>query len=164
MLVIHCTQKLLKRNPGPASVGQDTLVPTLGSWHANLVWLAHSPVVVCVNDNSLLPMLVPGKNFSNFCSAFRDRLTQRLGRLGLPEATISMERAAMERIQIQPATNRSVLGSLNDLVRLLKFRVEDHFSFAQADALEDMLSKTPMGALKYAFPIEVAVAAFSKFV
>ena len=164
MLTIHCTQKLLKRNPGPANVGQDTLVPALGSWHANLVWLAHSPIVLCVNDNSLLPVLVPGRDFPNFCSAFRDRLTQRLRRLGFFEATISMERAAMEIIQIQPSNSRSVLASMNDFVRQLKFRGPDRFNFAHADALEDMLSETPMGALKYSYPVEVAAAAFSKFV
>jgi len=161
MLVIRCTQKLLKKNPGSDNAREDTLVPTLGGWHANLVWLAHSPIVLCVNDNSLLTVLVPGKNFPNFGSAFRDRLTQRLRRLGLFEASISVERAAMEIIQIQPSNSRSVLGSMNDLARLLKFRVGDRFSFLEADALEDMLSKTPMGALEYSYPVEVAAAAFS---
>lgn len=161
MLVIRCTKKLLKKNPGSENAREDTLAPTLGSWHANLVWLAHSPVVLCVNDNSLLAVLVPGKNFRNFASAFRERLTQRLRRLGLLEATISSERAAMEVIQIQPSNSRSVLASMNDFVRQLKFRGTDRFHFAHADALEDMLSETPMGALKYRYPVEVAVAAFS---
>ncbi len=48
MLILRCTQKLLKRNPGPAGAQQDALAPTLGSWHANLIRLAHSPIVVCV--------------------------------------------------------------------------------------------------------------------
>jgi hypothetical protein len=51
MLVLRCTQKLLKKNPGPTEGGQDALVPVLGSWHANLIRLAHSPIVLCVNDN-----------------------------------------------------------------------------------------------------------------
>lgn len=61
MLVLRCTQKLLKRNPGPTTGRQDSLVPMLGSWHANLIRLAHSPIVLCVNDISLLAILLPGR-------------------------------------------------------------------------------------------------------
>ena len=161
MLVIRCTQKLLRKNLGPANAGQDTLVPTLGSWHANLIWLAHSPVVLCVNDNSLLALILRGRDFPNFGSAFRDGLSQRLKRMGLPEATISIERAAMEIIQIQPSNSRSVLASMNDYVRHLKFDVGDRFNFEEADALEDRLSKMPVGALEYRYPVEAAASAFS---
>jgi hypothetical protein len=161
MLVLRCTQKLLKRKPGPPNARQDTRVPTLGSWHANLIRLGHSPIVLCVSDASLLAVLVPGRDFSNFGSAFRDRVAQRLRRLGLSEDTISIERAAMEIIQIQPSDSRSVLASMNDFVRHLKFKVGNHFAFEDADALEDMLSETPMGALKYQYPVEVAAAAFN---
>ena len=161
MLVLRCTQKLLKRNPGPPNARQDTLVPTLGNWHANVIRLANSPIVLCVNDISLLAVLVPGRDFSNFGSAFRDRLAQRLRRLGLSQDTISVEHAAMEIIQIQPSDSRSVLASMNDFVRHLKFNVGNRFTFVDADALEDMLSEIPMGALKYHYPVEVAAAAFN---
>jgi hypothetical protein len=164
MLVIRCTQKLLKKNPASENAGEDALVPTLGSWHANLIRLAYTPVVLCVNDNSLLAILVPGRDFPNFGSAFRDRLTQRLWRLGLPEETISAERASMEIIQIQPYNSRSVLASMNDFVLNLKFSLGDRFKFEDADALEDMLSEAPMGALGYRFPSKVAAAAFSNVV
>lgn len=160
MLVLRCTQKLLKRNPGPHASGKDALVPVLGNWHASLIRLAKSPIVLCVNDRSLLAILVPGRNFPHFGSAFQDRLAARLGRMGLDPDTISAERAAMEIVQIQPSNSRSVLGSMNDFVRHLKWSAQNHFDFSEADALEDMLSETPMGALKYGFPVEVAAAAF----
>jgi hypothetical protein len=161
MFVLRCTQKLLKRNPGPTTAGQDTLVPTLGNWHANLVRLAYSPVVLCVNDMSLLAILIPGRDFPNLVSAFRNRLAQRLRRMGISQETISVERAAMEIVQIQPSNSRSVLASMNDLVHHLRWKVGNHFSFAEAELLEDMLSEIPMGALKYDYAVEVARAAFS---
>ena len=160
MLVLRCTQKLLKKSPGPPSGQSDALVPTLGNWHANLIRLANSPIVLCVNDVSLLPILIPGKNFPHFVSAFRERLAGRLGRIGLPHDRISVEQAAMEIVQVQPTNNRSVLGSMNDLVRHLKWRMGTHFDFREANQLEDMLSEIPMGSLKYEYPIEVAAAAF----
>lgn len=161
MLVLRCTQKLLKRNPGPNLPGQDAFVPVLGNWHANLIRLAKSPIVLCVNDSSLLAILVPGRDFSNFVSAFQNRLAKRLGRMGLAADIISAERAAMEIVRIQPSNSRSVLASMNDFVRHLKWRAGNHFDFSSADALEDMLSETPMGALKYHYAVEVAAAAFS---
>jgi hypothetical protein len=161
MLVLRCTQKLLKRNPGPTNGGQDALLPTLGSWHANLIRLGHSPVVLCVNDRSLLTLLVPGRDFSNFVFAFQDRLAERIGRMGVSEDTISVERAAMEIVQIQPSNSKSVLASMNDFVRHLRFKVEKRYTLFDPNALEDMLSEIPMGALKYRFPGEVAASAFS---
>jgi hypothetical protein len=160
MLVLRCTQKLLKRNPGPIRPRQDALVPALGDWHANLIRLAKSPIVLCVNDTSLLAILVAGRDFPNFVTAFQDRLAGRLARMGLSSDTISEERAAMEVVQIQPTNSRSVLGSMNDFVHHLKCRTRIHFDFSEADALEDMLSETPMGALKYQYSVEVAAAAF----
>jgi hypothetical protein len=161
MLTLRCTQKLLKRNPSSANVQADDLVPVLGAWHANLIRVASSPIVLCVNDISLLAILFPGRDFPNLASAFQNRLTQRLRRMSLSEETISREQAAMDAIQIQPSNNRSVLGSMNDFVHYLRYRTEEHFSFAEADAIEDQLSETPMGALKYQYPVEVAAAAFN---
>jgi len=66
----------------------------------------------------------------------------------------------MEIVQIHPSNSRSVLASMNDYVRQLKWKPRDRFSFSEADTLEDALSETPMGALKYKFPYEVALGAF----
>lgn len=162
MLILRCTQRLLKRLPSSIPWRQDALVPVLGNWHANLIWLARSPIVLCVNDRSLLAILLPGRDFPNFASAFQNRLAERLERMGINADTISAERAAMEVVQIQPSNSRSVLASMNDFVRHLKWRPRNHFSFSEADALEDELSKTPMGALKYQYPVEVAEAAFGR--
>jgi hypothetical protein len=114
-----------------------------------------------VNDNSLLVVLVPGRDFPNLISAFRDRLVQRLRRLGVSEDKISIERAAMDLVQIHPSNSKSILGSMNDFVHQLRFRVGDRFSFTEADWLEDSLSEAPMGALGYQFPGEVAAASFN---
>jgi hypothetical protein len=161
MLVLRCTQKLLKKNPGPTNGREDNLVPTLGSWHANLIWLAHSPIVLCVNDISLLSILVPGRDFPNLVSAFRNRLAERLARIGVPQETISVERAAMEVVKIEPSNSKSVLASMNDFVRHLKWNLGDHFNFLEADAWEERLSEMPMGALKYKYAVEVAAEALN---
>lgn len=160
MLVLRCTQKLLRKNPGPSNGREDSLVPVLGSWHANLIRLAHIPIVLCVNDVSLLAVLVRGRDFPRFGLEFRDRLARRLRRMGVSNQAISLELAAMETMRIEQTNNRSVLASLNDFVRHLRWNVGNHFEPAQADQLEDMLSDIPMGSLKYRYPAEVALGAF----
>ena len=81
--------------------------------------------------------------------------------MGLSQDTISAERAAMEIVQIRPSNSRSVLASMNNFVLHLKFTVGNRFSFVDANALEDRLSETPMGALQYHYPVDAATAAFN---
>ena len=161
MLVLRCTQKLLRKNPGPSNGREDSLMPVLGSWHANLIRLAHSPVVLCANDISLLAIVVRGRDFPRFVFAFRDRLARRLRRMGVSHQAVSLELAAMEMVRIEQSNNRSVLASMNDLVRHLRWKVGNHFDPLQADELENMLSEIPMGSLEYQYPVEVALAAFN---
>ena len=160
MLILRCTQKLRKKNLGPLSEEEDSLVPVLRSWHANLVYLARSPVVVCVNDQTLLSILVPGLNFPNITTAIRGRIGVRLRRMGLPPEMISNEVDAMRVVRVEPSNSRSVLASMNDFVFNLKYYVGDKFNSDDTDALEDRLSDTPMGALKYHFPLKEAYRLF----
>ena len=160
MLVFRCTQKLLKKKPGPVTEQTDSLVPVLGSWHANLIHVGHSPVVICTNDRSLLPVLIRGRDFPNLIGEFRERLARRLERMGIAKDAIYAELAAMETVQIGPSNSKSVLGSMNDLAYGLKSQVGYRYDLSQLDELEDLLSQTLMGALKYKCPVEVAAEAF----
>jgi hypothetical protein len=161
MLVLRCTQKLLEKNPGPGTDHKDSLKPVLGDWHAKLIRLGHSPVVLCANDLSLLAILVRGKDFPRFVLSFRDRLASRLRRMGVSEQAITEELAAMEIVRIAKSNNRSVLGSMNDFVRHLRWKVDNDLDISQSDELENMLSEIPMGALKYQYPVEAAMATFN---
>jgi hypothetical protein len=155
MLILRCTQKLRRKKLGPLTQQEDSLLPTLGSWHANLVYIAKTPLVLCVNDRSLLSVLVPGREFPKIFFVIRRRIGERLRRMGLPSESILREEAAMEIVDVQLANNKSVLGSMNDFVHSLKWQ-RDRFNVEEAAALEDMLSQTPMGALNYEYPVEVA--------
>src|ERR1039458_5945829 len=98
MMTLRCTERLLKKRPGPWDQRQDNLQPTLGDWHANLVRLGPKPVVLAVNDVSLLAVIVPGKDFGNLLAAFRDRLMRHLIRLGVSADRMAHETAATKCI------------------------------------------------------------------
>ena len=155
MLILRCTQKLRRKNLGPLALQMDSLVPALGGWHANLIYIARRPVVFCVNDQSLLSVLVPGREFPEIICVIRKRIGERLLRMNLPSELIAAERAAIEVVKIQPSNSKSVLGSMNDFVRGLKCQ-RHHFRLEEVAGLEDMLSHTPMGALNYEYPVKVA--------
>lgn len=146
MLILRCTQKLRKKHLEPLVHEEDSLVPTLPSWHANLIYLATSPIVVCVNDQTLLSILVPGRGFPNIVDVIKERIRHRLRRMGLSEERIAVEETAMKIVQVHPSNSRSVLASMNDFVLNLRWQVSEKFNINQVDALEDMLSETPMGA------------------
>ena len=160
MLTLRCTERLLKKRPGPQNQREDGLKPALGDWHANLVRLGRTPVVVAVNDVSLLSILIPGRDFGNLLSTFRDRLMQRLIRLGVPAERMAEEAAATKCILVSRTDSRSVLGSMNDFVFQLRWRFNEGLDLHASDTLEDDLGRVPMSALKYADPEEVARAAF----
>ena len=148
------------KNLGPVSGLQDCLVPTLGTWHANLIYVARSPLVLCVNDRSLLSVIVPGRQFPNILSAITARIGERLRRMGLSEELLLQEQAAMKGVEVRPTNSKSVLGSMNDFVHALQWRGRDWGGTEALDELEDILSATPMGALNYQYPIEVAYQVF----
>ena len=160
MLILRCTQKLRMKNLGPVGGRQDSLVPTLGTWHANLIYLANSPIVICVNDRSLLSVIVRGRQFPTILSAITARIGERFGRMGLAEELISREHTAMEVVEVLPSNSKSVLASMNNFVQCLKFQVPARFNIDQLDELEVVLSETPMGTLDYQFPVEVAYQLF----
>ncbi len=64
--------------------------------------------------------------------------------------------AEYSEIAIAPTTNRSVLGSMNDLVGQAEFLIHRAGSLEKADTLRVnmMLNRVPMGALKYHYAIE----------
>lgn len=160
MLILRCTRKLRAKNLGPTGGLQDSLAPTLGNWHANLIYIARSPLVLCVNDLSLLSVIVAGRQFPNILSAITARIVKRLRRMGLSEELLLQEHLAMQVVEVQPSNSKSVLGSMNDFVHGLKWQVRSRFDVEALDELEDMLSETPMGALNYQYPVEVAYQVF----
>jgi hypothetical protein len=160
MLTLRCTERLLKKRLGPLGQGDDDLKPTLGHWHANLLRLGRTPVVLTVNDTSRLALLLPGRDFPNLLIGFRARFVQQLRRLGVPEDRIACEAAAMKSIRLDRTASRSVLGTMNDFAFQLRWRFNEGRTLQDADYLEDDLAETPISTLEYACPKEAARAAF----
>jgi hypothetical protein len=169
MQTIHCTQKLLKElgKQGatiPQSATQHSL---LGPWHANLIRIERRKCSLFTNGCTLYSFLVPGvkkADLNNFRELFLLHLKMNLMKEGFRTEDINKALGAYEEISVAPTTNRSVLGSMNDLVNQSDFLVYRAGGLDKADMLlvNMLLNRIPMGALKYQYPIEKLYERFGR--
>lgn len=89
----------------------------LGDWYATYVgW--RPQVVLFVNESTLLPVLVPLAPAATLLERFPPQLAGVLRALGVPEAFVDQELAAMGEGVWATTANRSVVGSMNEFASL----------------------------------------------
>ncbi len=161
MPVIRCTKKL-QREMGLKSADLSTAEPDslpLSSWHANLIFIGRRKCVLFVNDRTLFNFIAPDvrrAEIRDLASVFLSYLVCVLHAEQLPKPVVEQILAESAQVSFGSTTNRSVVGSMNDLV----FHYELHIlsaggvHSAEVPSIIRRLNRMPMGALKYAFPIE----------
>lgn len=166
MQVIHCTKKLLielgalgSKMPPEPSAG------FLGPWHANLIRIERKKCILFTNDRTLYSFLVPGyKKKDDVHDLFLLNLNSSLAAEGFGQGDILKALDEYREIAIAPTTNRSVLGSMNDLVNQVEFYIGRAGGLEDAEMLRVnmMLNRVPMGALKYKYAIEKVYELFGR--
>jgi hypothetical protein len=158
MQIIHCTRKLLHELGALGSkMPAEHPAGVLGPWHANLIRIERRKCILFTNDRTLYSFLVPGvKKKDDIHELFLLHLNAGLAAEGLKQGEILKALAEYGEIAIAPTSNRSVLGSMNDLAGEVKFLISRAGGLEKADMLRVnmMLNRVPMGALKYDFAIE----------
>jgi hypothetical protein len=153
VLVLRCTQKLLKRI-GPPVADPPESTTALGDWYAQPLAVGHQRYVVLVSERSRLPVLMPGRDVKHLAAHFPAALSRVLEGLGVPEEIIARERAEAGEIVVARTASRSVLGTLNDFSHMLKWqRRDDPALDLTSEAVR--LSYTPVGPLGPGWPDEV---------
>jgi hypothetical protein len=160
MQTIHCTQKLLKE------LGkQDATIPQaepqrglLGPWHANLIRIERRKCVLFTNDLTLYSFLVPEvkkAELIKFRELFLIHLKVNLIKEDFGTEEINKSLAEYDEIAVAPTKKRSVLGSMNDFVNQYAFFISRFGGLDRSDmlAVNMQVNRTPMGALKYRYPI-----------
>ncbi|HEX8694129.1 MAG TPA: hypothetical protein VF746_17035 [Longimicrobium sp.] len=165
MIVLRCTQRVLKQSriaplpepPEPTGV--------LGEWYVNAVSLPFPgrSLVLYVSSRTLLTVVAPGRTLGPTLPVFRERLPALLVRLRLPADWIEAEMRHFSEVSYAATRSRSVLGSMNNIHDLLWFHAAEAPSFERLDldAMELELAGTPFGAMQYNFP-DKAVAALAE--
>ncbi len=151
---LRCTKRLLTRLgtwPDP-----ELPEPTnrLGDWYANVLNLGSNRLVIATSERTLLTVMVPIRDAARLRERIREAVYGMLFQLQIPPGLAADEVRGMDRMPIGKATNRSVLGSMNEFTFLAKHYFAQERERTDLSQLQLYLARTPCGALKYSFPCE----------
>jgi hypothetical protein len=124
-MIIHCTQKLAAKLPVKPG-GPLAETSPLGSWHAHLYVIDRHNVVLFCHDDTRYTVFLPGLRKDDFAELgrwFREAFTASLVYMGVPDNQVRRAELALGAVQFDTSTDRSVLGSLNQMKFMLKARV-----------------------------------------
>jgi hypothetical protein len=155
-MLIHCTQKLLMEIPGrladPTASGE--------SWHANLLHVDRRKCVLFTHDKTLFSVFVPGlkkPEFAHLDEVFGQRVFKALVWGEFSQSQVERMLDDCREIRFTRSSNRSVMGSMNDMRFHIKWRVEDAGGLENIDLAQfhHELNRIPFKAVDYEYPVEL---------
>ena len=159
MVTLRCTLKLLKK------LGMEYLSETpeattsLGDWFANILYTRQDHYILCVSENSLLPILLSAKDLNTLIPRFLKQLSDVLISMGIPNSSITKEIGQMSNLEFGCTKSKVVLGSMNDFVYNFKHMLPVRKSYAFTEWSLN-LAETPCGPLNYRSPMEITLKLF----
>jgi hypothetical protein len=161
VVTLRCTRLVRERLHLPRQTVPEPLPSTsrLGDWYVHLVRFGRPEFAIATSERSLLTVLLPARSLrTTLAPNLRAAVGSLLESIGVPRQAVAREIAAMELVTFGRATNRRVLGSMNELA----FQASVHL--ARGDDLLTILRRlanTPMSAIgtkqgDYGYPGEVA--------
>jgi hypothetical protein len=158
MFNLRCTAKLLRRLkcvPGASA----TSTTRLGDWYGNLFSVGRQQYAMFTSERSLLTVVMPAREIEALAERLSRALRMLLKELRVASTLIDEEIGQMEVCAITATANRSVLGSMNDLIFQAKFYLGGSKQLSLAE-LQQRLANTPMKLLDYRFASEAASELF----
>jgi len=159
--IIHCTRKLLKALDVPLVEPDKIPSPTegLGNWYANLLRIDRRKCIIFTNEKTLYTFLIPKVlkvNLKNIVDEFLIHLSYNLQNEGFGLEVINRVMHEYQEIGYAKTVSKSVLGSMNDLAYQYEAHIigDGGFDNIKIIQLNQKINRTPMGALKYGYPIE----------
>ncbi len=157
MLTFRCTKRVLRRLGIEAVANAPVSTTRLGDWYVNLLLVRRHRLLIFVSEPTLLSVFIPVNELSTIIPRFRTGLADVLQALGVPTSAIEAEISDMETVAFAATVNRSVLGSMNDLI----FQAEWELKSNPKQTLLELglrLSQIPCRPLGYRYPREAAMA------
>jgi tetratricopeptide (TPR) repeat protein len=151
MMIIRLTQKLAKKiKVAPTTAAPRTENP-FADWTANLFTVGRAQYIILTHSASLYSVVFPGRGI-NDSDSFIEHVLSALGEQmadgGYGDVFEKHIAPLAGNVRFSKTGDRSVLGSMNELVLQAKYLLADK---PPADAVKG-LNKTPMGALEYQYP------------
>lgn len=155
-VIIHASKKFVKRFKCDVSLkGHRVLQPgRLDAWSAHLVRVGRPSLVLLMNDASLYSLIIPAKGLRSFAAFLR---------VALPEIANALERhggffdSNNTDVIVLARSSRSLIGSMNDAVRIIRFYHEDALAMGEESHLpmiQGKLNQNIYSAIDYEMPHE----------
>lgn len=136
-MIFHCTKALAAKLPSVSTTPLTDSNP-LGSWHAHLHVIDRRQCVMFCHDSTRFILFESGlkkEQFQNLGQFHKQLYLAALFALGVPEASLKRVELAMGPAQFDTATDRSVLGTLNQSRFEFDFFLEDYSNILEVDAI-----------------------------
>ena len=147
MLIVRATKKLAQRLGGFATVSAEPDLPLLGEWYATLMFW-RLQVALFVSETTLLPVFIPLAPATTVVRRLPAELADMLCRQDVPGVFIDAELAKMSESRCLPTASRSMVGVVNEYVRLAEHSHARSRGTPDLAGLSDWLAQTPMGPLR----------------
>ena len=116
MVTLRRTQKMLRRVPGQPSASAPRPTTLLGDWYANLLFRKPQQLVLCVSERTLLPVIVPAKEFHTLPARLAGAVREVLAALGVAPTLADREHDEMQQYCFGRTESKRILGSLNEFM------------------------------------------------
>ena len=146
MLIVRATKKLRQRlSSGPPQDGEESTT-LLGEWYATLLPWRPRQLILLVNEQTLLPVLMPLAPAASAPSRIGPEMAAMLSAHQAPAVVVEGELSQMRDCRFAPTSNRSVVGIMNEFTFLADTyrRNDPHVGLLQ---LANRLASTPCSPL-----------------
>lgn len=108
MVVLRCTQKLLRKlRKAPADITPSSST-RLGDWYANVLFVYRKSLVLAVSARTLLPVLIPARDPATLGPRLCEELGRVLAALGVSATQIRAELQQMTDIGFAKTDSRQI--------------------------------------------------------
>ncbi|MDT9718596.1 DUF6933 domain-containing protein [Paenibacillus sp. ClWae2A] len=152
MITISCTKKLFDSSSFIEEQNNE-LEDELYKWHANVFRMAKKNNLIIMNNKTRYCFILFGirkEHYKNFKEIFLNVLIENLKAEGISESLINNYISNANSIKFIKTYDRSVLGSMTDMVKMTEFMIEDYLPIQEMNIIElnKINNNTPLVKLK----------------
>jgi hypothetical protein len=132
----------------------------IGNWYINIFRIDRKPIFILVNENTLLSFLIykniRKNKIESLFDEFKNTIEIYLKHEKFNDDTITSIMNQCEVVQLTRTHDRSILGTINDLVYIYKVWIFDEGGLNSCDFLNlfTRINRIPQRNLKWLFSIE----------
>jgi hypothetical protein len=161
MMVLRCTQKLLVRLHRTGDIDLVESTTRLGDWYGNTLRLGPQQLLIFISEHSRLAVVLPARDAKRLSQVLPDAIGELLADIGIPLSLIDDERARMATIALGRTRSRSLLGTMNDYVAMVRYGYLYRGIRESPWEMMRFLARTPILPLGGANPIDLTRSAFN---